>query len=156
MSIISSGIKKVENLANFTEHHFNSGVTSVIDVVKENIEDMLKFILNRNIVQMGVGLIIASNVGKITTSVTDFIISPIVNRFTNGQIKDVEKYTIEIAGIEFKVGALMLNIINFILTIIVLYYIWRLTQLTSFDFIKDLLEGIKPQEVKTVITLSAN
>lgn len=152
---ISSGIKTIENIANYSEEKFNDAVGSVIDIIKLNITDMLKFILSKNIVQTGVGIIIATNINKLTVAVSDFVISPIVNRLTNGDVKDIEKYTIEIAGVEFKVGTLILNIISFILTVIIVYYIWVLMQLPNFEFINKILEDIKPQKVKTVISIAA-
>lgn len=150
---LASGVVIVKNAADYAEGTFNNAIASIIDIIKYNITDMLTFILSKNIIQTGVGIIIASNINKLTIAVTDFVVSPIVNRFTNGEIKDIEKYTMEVAGVEFKVGSLLLTIISFILTVIVVYYIWKLMQLPNFNFINKILDTIKPQKVKTVISI---
>lgn len=142
MSIITKGIKNIENLVIFSESKIIDGANIIIDIIKNNIDDFLGFVLDKNIVQIGISLIIATNINTLTISITDFIISPIIARLTNGEFKNIEKYTIDILGIKFKIGILIMTFINFFLTIIIIFYIFKLTDISSFNYLINIIKNI--------------
>jgi len=139
--IISSTEKIVENV----ENKFNKGVIYIIDGINSQISGIINFLLEKNIIQVGLGLIIASQITKITNALQNVIISPIIDRISVGEIKKLEDWKINLLGMELKIGLLLSTIINFILIIIIVYYIWRLSKMSNLNFINDFLESIKPK-----------
>jgi large-conductance mechanosensitive channel len=108
-----------------------------------NLKDFIKFLLEKNILQTGIGLLIASQVGKLTTAVTEFIITPIlekINIFYDGKF---ENLTYTIIGIDFKIGQFLLIIIQLLLTLICVYFLWKLTLNANINSIDQLINPVK-------------
>jgi large-conductance mechanosensitive channel len=142
---ISSAIKNTEKVVNTIDNKFNIGVFHFVNLIQSQIVGLIKFLIEKNIIQMGIGLLLAAQVGHITKMLQDVIISPIVNRLTFGHVKKLEDLKHEMFGIEFKTGSLLVTLINLIFVIVLVYYIWKLTQLEDFKFISDFFEGLKPK-----------
>lgn len=85
------------------------------------ISKLLKFLDNNNMLQTAVGFALATSMKNFITVFTDIIIDPILNKLV-GNTKDKK---IKIFGIEFKVGVLLIELIDFILVAAIMYIILR-------------------------------
>ena len=137
---MSNIINKTIDLTSTT---YNNIYHYILDIFIVNAEGIFTFISNKNIVTTGIGIIIGTNIAGLATVFTDVIVSPIVNGFSGGYIKDLQSLSFTILGIEFKIGLLLKKIIDFFSIVIIVYYIWKLTQITNVDSIIDKLKSMK-------------
>lgn len=118
-------------------------LSSAINFLLFNLKDFLKFLLEKNILQMGIGMIVATQVGKITTAITDYIITPILDKtlfLYGGKFQDI-KYTI--LGIDFQLGEIIIVLLEFILTLMIIYSIWKFSSYTDLNSIEHMLADAK-------------
>ena len=157
MDITQVDTKKIIDLA---EYQIKSTLISIIDAFKYNIAGFLKFLFERNIVQIGIGIVIASNVTRLTNLIVELIFNPIIQRITFGSIKNIENWTITYFDITIKIGVVLSNIINFIFIVLLIYFVWKLSQSTDFNFVTRLLEDtkqtIEKSKVKTNVFVSVS
>lgn len=142
-------VEKTKDIVDFTQEKVNFGIISLIIFLKNNLVGFLKFLLDKNIIQTGIGIIIATQISKLTNVIVDAFINPIVKRLSIGTIDDINEWELEIFDIKIKIGLILSTIINFLLITLVVYYIWKFSQNTKFDFINDLLEDSKENLEKT-------
>ena len=154
-------VEKTKDIVDSTQDKVNDGMITIISFLKNNLVGFLKFLFDRNIIQTGIGIIIASQVGKITNVIVDALINPVVKRLSVGTIDDINEWEINIFDIKIKIGLILSTIINFLLITFIVYYIWKLSQDTNFDFIKEFLEDSKESleksktKTKVVINVGA-
>ena len=152
-------VEKTKDIVNTTEDGFNNGMITIIDFLKNNLSGFITFLLDKNIVQTGIGIIIATQISKLTNIFVDTIINPIVNKITLGTVDDINQWEINLFDINIKIGIIISSIINFLLIALIIYNVWKLSQNTKFDFINDLLEESKNSfdktKTKVVINIGA-
>jgi large-conductance mechanosensitive channel len=122
----------------------------VLDVARNNLVGIMTFLFEKKLIQTAIGLIIATQIGKFTNVLTGVIISPIMQVVSFGQVKKLEDFKIEIFGIEFKLGLLIINLLDFVFVVIIVYYIWKISTLKNFDFIQNFLDAAKPKTVADI------
>lgn len=106
-------------------------------MITNHFTEIINFLLEKNLVQTAIGLIVASQISKLTNTLTDVIVDPIVQFLTFGKTKQLEDYKIKIYKIDFKIGLLIANIINIIIVLIIIFYIWKLSKISiTTNFIK--------------------
>jgi large conductance mechanosensitive channel len=142
-------VEKTKDIVDSTQEKVNKGIMFVIDFLKNNLVGFLKFLFDRNIIQTGIGIIIASQISKIANVIVESFINPIVRRVSVGTIDDITNWELTFFDIKIKIGLILSTIINFLLIAVVVYYIWKLSQNTNFDFIKEFLEDSKENINKT-------
>jgi large-conductance mechanosensitive channel len=106
-------------------------------------EGFLAFLLDRNILSVGIGLIIATQLSKISNSFIESIVSPIINKVIGSNTDTLKEYRIEIFGIKFEIGNLLINIINLIFIIFLIYFIWRFSFIFDKKIGEQKLEALK-------------
>ena len=154
----------MDNIINNSKTFFNESMTKTFQVINQivqyilniiisNIGDFYTFIFEKNIISTGIGIIIATNISSLTNMFTEVIISPIIKGLSGGNTKNLESLSFTIFGIEFKIGLLLKNLIDFLCIIIVVFYIWKLSQITDINKIIDPLKKIK---TNVVISVSGN
>jgi large-conductance mechanosensitive channel len=107
-------------------------------VIKNELKGFLEFLLERNIFQAGISFLIASQVNNLSRNIIDTVATPILDKVFNENIKNQDT---EIFGIKFKTGQLMLNIINFLIVMIFIYYLYKLTN--KDGLLHSLLNNVK-------------
>ncbi len=115
----------------------------ILDFLKNNVSGILTFLFEKNIIQTMVGLIIASQVSKVTNVLSEVIISPTIQVISFGEFSKLEDFKIQLFGIEFKIGLLIITLINFLIVLIIVYYIWKLSRVENYKFLTDILENAK-------------
>ena len=89
------------------------------------LNDFLNFLKSRNIINAGVAFIIALQINKLFTDIINIIITPIVSKTISQEINHQEN---NFLGIDFKTGQLFLSTLNFVLVMIFIYYIFKLSE----------------------------
>ena len=148
---ISSSVNKIQDTSIIVENKFNKLVNTIFNILINQSADLLKFLFERNIVQMAIGLLIASEVSSATKVFTDTVISPIINRLLINRKGKLEEYKYYILGIEFKFGLLLMQIIKGILVLIIVYFIWKLSRVQNFDFIQQFFKDVTPSKNKIIV-----
>lgn len=126
----------------------------VVSILKNNLADFIKFLFDKNIIQTGIGIIIATQISKLTNLVSEVLINPIVNRITAGTVKDINEWKITFFDIEIKIGLLISSIINFVFVVVIVFYIWKISKNTNFKFITDILSDTEQKISKTKVIIN--
>jgi len=96
-----------------------------INFIYDEFIDFFKFLNERNVLTTGIGLVIALQVNSLFANILDDLIKPVA---TNVVSEDINKHYIEFYGIRFKVGHLSMSIINFIITMILIFYLYKVSK----------------------------
>ncbi len=148
------------NLVSYSSNKLIFLFIIILDFLKDNVSGILSFLFEKNIIQTMIGLIIASQISKFTSVLSDVIISPVIQLISFGQFSKLEDFKIYLFGVEFKVGLLIITLVNLLLVLIVVYYIWKLSRVENYKFILDMLDSAKEKsqslQTKPTILVSAN
>ncbi len=92
--------------------------------------DFKAFISKGNVIDLAVGVIVGGAFGKITTSLVNDIINPVVGLFTN--TKDLSEWTItlreaigETPAVEMKIGSFCATILDFVIIALSIFCVLR-------------------------------
>lgn len=86
--------------------------------MKKFIEEFKAFALRGNVMDMAIGVIIGGAFSNIVTALTENLISPIIGMLGGANF---DQYSITLLGAEFKYGAFLTAVINFIIMAFVLF-----------------------------------
>jgi large-conductance mechanosensitive channel len=89
------------------------------------LEDFGKFLKSRNIINTGVAFVIAIQVNKMFLDIIDIIVNPIASKVIN---QELHKQETKILDVKFKTGALFLSVLNFIIILIFIYNVLKLSE----------------------------
>jgi large-conductance mechanosensitive channel len=100
--------------------------------LKENQFDSFgDFLTDKTMIQFGATLIIALQVKQISNNISDSILTPIVDKLLES---DINKFKVNIFGIDFILGKIFTSIITFFLTMAIIYTFIKLTRVyKKFD-----------------------
>jgi large-conductance mechanosensitive channel len=132
-------VETAKNISTSVNDKVISIFNYTINILKDQSESFLRFLFQQNLIQLGIGLLVATQLSAFTTNVSTNILAPIINSLSTGSQKNLADYTITIFGVTFKVGNVIVGIINLLLMIIVIYFLYQLTKITNFEFINRLL-----------------
>ena len=110
----------------------------LLKLLVDEFADFFKFLTERNILNTGIGLVIALQVNTLFATVLEDLIKPVA---TNVVSEDINKHYVEFYGIRFKVGHLSMSIVNFIITMILIFYLYRVS-MKAPSFIESMYGGI--------------
>lgn len=140
----------VTTTINKTNNMFNTGLVYLINFVQSQTTSFFEFMTTQKVIQIGIGLLIASQIGEFTKSINENLIVPIVNTVMNNpNSKNLSEHKVTILGIEFKTGKLLINLINFILMILIVFLLWQFLQIGDFSFVNKGLDKFKPHGLST-------
>ena len=97
------------------------------------LKEFGQFIMRGNIIDLAVGVIIGMAFNKIIESVVDKLIMPLIGALVGGI--DLEKEVIKVGDVEFGWGAVMQNILQFMIVGFVLFIV--LKAYNTFTKVKD-------------------
>ncbi len=86
--------------------------------MKKFLEEFKEFALKGNVMDMAIGVIMASAFGTVVTSLTDNIISPIIGVLFQ---LDFNSVVIHMGSVDLMIGAFVTSVINFVLMALVLF-----------------------------------
>jgi len=99
-------------------------MSAILKNINEEIVSFINFLLEKNVFQTGLAFVLATQVNQIFLKFANNIITPIVDKVVE---EDVRKRTTNVFGVEFKTGEFSLGIINFILVLLFLYYMYKIS-----------------------------
>lgn len=111
----------------------------IIAFIGDEFTEFVAFLSKNNIITSGVGLIIALQVNRLFLDFIADIVKPVANNIIS---EDIDKHETKLAGISFKFGHLLTSLINFIITMIFIFYLYKITQSTP-TIIEKFYSGIK-------------
>jgi len=119
-----------------SSHTINRGITKISYVTFDSMLKFIHFILiDNNIIKITLGLITASQVGILTNTLVDQVLTPIIFRiislFYNIDAKKLSEMKYTYLGIEFKTGLLTATIIKFVLIFLFAYLLSSLSDHTT-------------------------
>lgn len=98
-------------------------------VLKEELKGFLQFLMDKNIFQSGISFLIATQVNALAKNIIDSIVIPILERVIDEKIRNQDTV---VFGIKFKTGQLILNLINFMIVMFFIYYLYKITKPEGF------------------------
>ena len=120
-----------------------------INFLKIYSRDFIRFLLNKNIIYMAIGILISNQVVILTKTITDSIIGPILKKISFAQ-NELNNMKYNRLGIEFKMGQIISNLITFFMVLTIVFYIWNLTNATNLNFIDEFLNTIETNLNKSI------
>lgn len=88
------------------------------------------FALRGNVIDLAVGVIIGAAFQSVVTSLTDYIISPVIGIFTGQNFDELQ---LTIGQVTFAYGAFITSIINFLITAFIVFLLVRgMNRLSAF------------------------
>jgi large-conductance mechanosensitive channel len=91
------------------------------------LSDFFEFLNKKNIVNTGIGIVVGTQVRNITDTVSRNIIFPIVEKSLPKDAK-LKEAQIELIGIKFKIGELIIKIIESLLILFLIYVIFKINK----------------------------
>jgi large-conductance mechanosensitive channel len=89
------------------------------------LEDFGNFLKTRNVINAGIAFIIALQVNKLFTDLINLIVNPIASKVIS---QEINKQEYKLYGIDFKTGQLFLSFLNFIIVMIFIYYLFKMSE----------------------------
>lgn len=90
-------------------------------MIKEQLTGFLEFVRTQGVVGLAVGLILGGAVTGLVTSLVKNVVNPLLGLLL-GQAKDLALSSLDIMGAKVMYGALILDIINFIVIALIVYF----------------------------------
>jgi large-conductance mechanosensitive channel len=106
---------------------FKNVSTKVTLTALETFNEFKNFIVSKGIITVAIGLIIASQINILTKSFSQGLIDPLITKGLSNVTKDLSSVVITIFSMDFKVGAIISDTINLIFVIILLFIIWKIS-----------------------------
>jgi len=94
-------------------------------MIKEEFKNFINFLLEKNIFQVGVSFIIASQTRALSSKVVEALVFPFVIYLMG---KDFEKRETEIGNVKIKTGVLIKALVEFILIMLFIFYLYKISQ----------------------------
>jgi large-conductance mechanosensitive channel len=107
----------------------SNAVSTSFNFVTGTLEGLINFIVSRNVLTTAIGIMMATQISALTTTISEAIITPLLNGLLGNKVQDLEKYEFTILSINFKLGLLISKLISFTLVVFVIYNIWKLSQI---------------------------
>lgn len=154
MSLIGNSLTYSKNLISTGINKINDSLATLLNLLISQSESFITFLIKQNILQIGIGLLIALQLTNLTKIITEHLISPIVAKISIIPQKKLEDYKIKILGTEIKAGIIIQNLINFALIIIIIWLIYEFITSANFDMVSKLASTIKKNKV--IFAISSN
>jgi large conductance mechanosensitive channel len=90
-------------------------------MIQNQLKGFLEFVRTQGVVGLAVGLILGGAVTNLVTSLVKNIVNPLLGILL-GQAKDLAISSLDIMGAKVMYGALILDIINFIVIALIVYF----------------------------------
>ena len=115
---------------------------TILNVLINNIKEFITFLFQKNIMQVCIGLIIASQFGVVVDAFTKDIIKPILDVVFSYN-RNIGSVSYSLFGIKFKIGEFIITLINLIIALFCIFIISKLSQNNMIDRIIKFLTELK-------------
>lgn len=90
-------------------------------MIKDNLKGFLEFVRTQGVVGLAVGLILGGAVTTLVTSMVKNLVNPLLGILL-GRAKDLATYQINILGASLTYGQFILDLINFVVIAMIVYF----------------------------------
>jgi large conductance mechanosensitive channel len=90
-------------------------------MIKDNLKGFLEFVRTQGVVGLAVGLILGGAVTNLVTSMVKNLVNPLLGIIL-GQAKDLATSYLDILGAKLMYGAFILDLINFVVIALIVYF----------------------------------
>jgi large conductance mechanosensitive channel len=99
----------------------------ISDTIDERMDEYVKFAFKDNMMKLAIAFVLGSSFGKVVTSISENLLMPIVKFFTSfaGETWREVKW-VPVEGMTLEVGKCVAAFMEFFLTSLVLFVIWKL------------------------------
>jgi large-conductance mechanosensitive channel len=101
-------------------------IISNVGLLKSEYSNFINFLIENNVVSMGLAFIISTQVTAVFNDMMTSIISPIFARIIGSSESKIEDVKLHIFGIEFLIGKFLFSLLHFYIILLILFYIVRL------------------------------
>jgi large-conductance mechanosensitive channel len=133
-----TSVNKIVDTAESTIKHFDETLTNSITIVVTffvtQTKKFLKFLIDKNVVSAGLAIIVGTQIGKLTGAFVEYLLAPFINMILAGETKSLDDYVIVIYGVNFKIGLFITNLIQFLINMLMVYYVFQIAQLSTSGF----------------------
>jgi len=85
------------------------------------------FLVSKNVIKLGVALIISNYLTDLSNSFTSTVISPIISYIlSSGQIKSFDEFVLNYKGMRLEVGKFIHSVLRFIIMTFILFIVLRM------------------------------
>jgi large-conductance mechanosensitive channel len=99
----------------------------IISTIGNQFIDFLDFLKKRAIIDTGIAFIIAMQVNKIFLDFINELVNPLASKIVS---QEFNKRQYEIFGLQIKIGFLFLSLLNFMVIMIFIFYLWKISETT--------------------------
>ena len=92
----------------------------ILNILKNNYQGFLQFLIDKNILQLAIGIILGTQVSRFTNTINNIILKPLIE-YIDSRNTDFNKYSYNLFGINIKYGELLLSFIELITSLIIIY-----------------------------------
>mgnify|MGYP000231638180 CR=1 FL=1 len=98
------------------------------------MKDFIKFIREKGVLGLAVGIIMGGAVTKLVTSIVEDLLNPLIGTVTGaaGSLSSMA-YTVPMTEITFKYGAFISSLIDFTAVLLVVYFVFVKSPLNKID-----------------------
>jgi large-conductance mechanosensitive channel len=130
MIYINNNIQEIINFLNIF-------IIKINNFTLINLKDFRDYLKDRNIINLIIALVVGTHISKISNEITQSIISPIIEKSSIFYNFKLENLTYNILNIEFKIGKLLILIIENILILFIIYiFFWKFSTIEFNDIEK--------------------
>jgi large-conductance mechanosensitive channel len=112
---------------------------NISSTFSEQLSGFIKFLFEKNIFQAGIAFVVASQVNKLFFDFIANIVTPITERVMS---QDIKKIKTNVFGAELQIGNFALSVLNFIIVIIFLFYLYKISD-SSKTMFENIIAKIK-------------
>ena len=135
MIYTNNNIKEIINILNIF-------IIKINNFLIINLKDFIFYLKHRNIINLIIALVLGTHISKISNEITQSIISPIIEKSSIFYNFKLENLTYNILNIEFKIGKLLILIIENILILFIIYiFFWKFSTI-EFTNIEKLFTNV--------------
>ena len=112
---------------------------TIILTFSEQLAGFSKFLFEKNIFQAGVAFVVATQVNKLFFDFIANIVTPITEKVMS---EDIKKVKTTFLGAELLLGNFMISFLNFIIVLVFLFYLYKISD-SSKTLFENLLTKVK-------------
>ena len=131
---INKVVDTTESVVTNIDSAVSSSITFIVTFFLTQSKKFLKFLIDKNVVSAGIAIIVGTQIGKITGAFVEYLLSPFINLILAGETASLDDYEIILYGIHFKVGLFIKNLIQFMLNMVMVYYVFQIAQFSTGNF----------------------
>uniref|UniRef100_A0A6C0EDT1 Large conductance mechanosensitive channel protein n=1 Tax=viral metagenome TaxID=1070528 RepID=A0A6C0EDT1_9ZZZZ len=143
MDFINNALVSLRSLLNFIINEVQIVIIAILQFIinfsADNLKSFIQFIFDKNIIQMCIGIIVATQIGTLSNVFNDIIIKPILEKSSIVNNEKIENIKYSLLGIEFRIGTLLITIIKLLVTFMIVFIIYKIsTDVNIGNFFKKL------------------